>query len=222
MPALPEDSAQEHTPPEDAPGENAPKADAGNGVSYRALLPGDRAFDITLHEHAPQLILQAAGTCDGEDRSPSKDASPQRAPQQAVAYRFDKVGEAHFLLGIGGRSVPVTVTEAGPDEVRVTLHGRTATVRVQDETDLLLERFGIDAGAGTAEAEVRAPMPGLVVRVLVEEGQEVREGDGLLVLEAMKMENELRAPTAGVVTSLHTEEGASADKGEVLMEIEAG
>lgn len=187
-----EDSAHERTPPEETP--------------YRALLDDD-SFDITLNERAGVLTLQAASGEEGRSTE--------------AAYRFEPVGEGHFLLIIGGRSVPVVLTDAGEGQVRVTLGGRTATVRVQDETDLLLERFGIEAGAGAAEAEVRAPMPGLVVRVLVEEGQPVEEGDGLLVLEAMKMENELCAPAAGTVAALHAEEGASADKGEVLVEIEA-
>jgi len=70
-------------------------------------------------------------------------------------------------------------------------------------------------GAGT----IRAPMPGLVVRVLVEPGQAVEEGTGVVVLEAMKMENELRADGPGVVRAVRVEAGMAVEKGEVLVEL---
>ncbi|PSQ99926.1 MAG: acetyl-CoA carboxylase biotin carboxyl carrier protein subunit [Bacteroidetes bacterium QS_9_68_14] len=180
------------------------------GTPYRALLSGGPSFDLTIREDGGALVLQAV---TGEDET--------GAPREPVTYRFEQTREAgHALLVANGRSVPLTITEAGAGEVRVTIGGRTQTVQVKGETALLLERFGIAESAGAGEAEVQAPMPGLVVRVLVSEGDEVNEGDGLLVLEAMKMENELRAPAAGTVAALHTEEGASADKGAVLVEIE--
>ena len=193
---------------------DAPAADASSdGTPYRALLAEGPSFDLTLHAQGGALTLQAVpGENEGGETVP---------PREVVQYRFEQMDGGHALLVANGRSVPVTITPAGAEAVRVTIGGRTVTVQVKGETDLLLERFGIAAGAGAAEAEVRAPMPGLVVRVLAEEGDEVDEGDGLLVLEAMKMENELCAPAAGTVTALHTEEGASADKGEVLVEIEA-
>lgn len=197
MPAAPDDAS-----PDDS--------EFSDGTPYRALLSGGPSFDLTLREEGGALVLQAVTGEDEDD-----------APRETVTYRFEQTSEAgHALLVADGRSVPLTVTEAGPEEVRVTIGGRTQTVQVKGETALLLERFGIAEGAGAGEAEVRAPMPGLVVRVLVEEGNEVEEGDGLLVLEAMKMENELHAPAAGTVAALHAEEGASADKGAVLVEIE--
>lgn len=174
-----------------------PDSDAPQGETYRALV-ADESFDVVLSDRAGQFVLE------GEE----------------AAYRFEDVGGGFFLLSVDGRSVPVVLSASGSGRLRVTLRGRTTTVEVKDETDLLLERFGLEDAGGAAEAEVRAPMPGLVVRVMVEQGQAVEEGDALLVLEAMKMENELRAPAAGTVAALHAKEGASADKGEVLVEIE--
>ena len=91
-------------------------------------------------------------------------------------------------------------------------------LEIKDETALLLERFGFDDSAGAAEREIRAPMPGLVLRVLVEAGQTVEEGEGLVVLEAMKMENELRAPAAGTVEAVHVASGAAVGKNDLLIE----
>jgi pyruvate carboxylase subunit B len=98
--------------------------------------------------------------------------------------------------------------------------GRARTVRVKDEHDLLLERFGLkEAGAG-AERTIQAPMPGLVLEVNVEEGDAVEAGDALLVLEAMKMENELQAPVDGTVKAIHVEADDTVDKNALLVELE--
>jgi biotin carboxyl carrier protein len=65
--------------------------------------------------------------------------------------------------------------------------------------------------------EVKAPMPGMVLRVEVVPGQEVQEGDPLLVLEAMKMENNLKSPASGTIKSVHVEAGKAVEKGAVLV-----
>ncbi|MGE0556262.1 MAG: biotin/lipoyl-containing protein [Gemmatimonadales bacterium] len=76
----------------------------------------------------------------------------------------------------------------------------------------------VGGGKGHARpAELKAPMPGLVAKILVEEGQEVAAGQGLVVLEAMKMENELKAPAAGVVASVRVKPGQPVEKGVVLV-----
>jgi len=91
--------------------------------------------------------------------------------------------------------------------------------------DVLLEEAG-GAGrvaprhAAAAAARVTAPMPGRLVKVLVEVGQEVAEGQGLVVMEAMKMENELRAPRAGRVKEIHARERQAVDSGALLVVLE--
>lgn len=164
--------------------------------TYRALID-DRAFDISVE--GDRLTL---------------DDTP-------VSYAFDRVGEHYFSLLVNGRSVPVVITPMDDGRLRVTVGTHTHVVRVQDEHDLLLERFGLAEAAGAAEREIRAPMPGLVLDVLVTEGQTVQEGDGLLVLEAMKMENELRAPADGVVQAIHVATNDAVDKDALLIEIDA-
>ncbi|MBJ80081.1 MAG: acetyl-CoA carboxylase biotin carboxyl carrier protein subunit [Myxococcales bacterium] len=67
---------------------------------------------------------------------------------------------------------------------------------------------------------INSPMPGKVVKILVEEGQEVSEGDGLLVIEAMKIENELRAPKSGIVKTIQTSEGNTVESGSLLCIVE--
>lgn len=80
-----------------------------------------------------------------------------------------------------------------------------------------MERMGIEEAAGAQAMELRAPMPGKVLEILVQEGQSVEEGEAMLVLEAMKMENVLRARTSGVVSSIGVETGAAVEKETVLI-----
>jgi biotin carboxyl carrier protein len=76
------------------------------------------------------------------------------------------------------------------------------------------------AGAASAARDVKAAMPGKVVRVLVAAGEAVEAGQGLLILEAMKMQNELKSPRAGVVAGVRVEEGATVTSGQVLVTLE--
>jgi biotin carboxyl carrier protein len=169
--------------------------ESSEGQVYRALVD-DREFDIAIQDD--QLIVDGAPT----------------------DYTFEVLRDGYVSMIVDGESVPVSIEPTGPDTMRVTIDGRRTEVEVKDERDLLVEEFGLgeDAAGGGA---VRAPMPGLVLDVLVDEGDEVAADQGLLVLEAMKMENELKAPAGGVVRAVHAASGAAVDKEELLIEIEA-
>ena len=124
-----------------------------------------------------------------------------------------------FLLVAGGRVYECRVGGgAGGRAAEVRVRGRSYSVALSDPRRL---RAGRSAhAAGGARAEVLAPMPGKVVRVLVERGQQVEAGQGLVVVEAMKMQNELKSPRAGAVAELRAEPGATVNAGEVLAVVE--
>lgn len=92
-------------------------------------------------------------------------------------------------------------------------------VSLKNKLDLLLEELGMENVADAGANEVKAPMPGLILQVMVEEGQEIKKGDPLLILEAMKMENVLKSPTDGNVTAVGVEVGQSVEKGKVLIKL---
>lgn len=102
----------------------------------------------------------------------------------------------------------------------IRLRGNTYTIHLQNKLDQQIEALGLSLGSQTTTSMVDAPMPGLVLEVLVKEGDSVIEGDGLLVLEAMKMENKLVAPRAGKIKSVHIATNQTVDKGMVLIEFE--
>ena len=99
--------------------------------------------------------------------------------------------------------------------------GRTWVVEISDERTRSLRQIVGTKKPGVGSGTVRAPMPGLVLRLEVEQGQRVAAGAGLLVLEAMKMENEIRAGEGGVVTKILVRAGQAVEKGAVLVEISA-
>jgi biotin carboxyl carrier protein len=118
-----------------------------------------------------------------------------------------------------GRSVPaVVVPGRTTGELQVAVHGRTVPVQVV--ADERSRRRGGGPGDASGPQRIIAPMPGKVVRVLVAPGAEVQARQGLVVVEAMKMENELRAARAGRVVSVSVVEGQSVDAGAVLAVVE--
>ncbi len=119
-----------------------------------------------------------------------------------------------YSILLEGRSFEVHAEPAGGG-YRIHTQGHDVTVEVDDP-----RRWAGAGGRGEAadgHAEIIAPMPGKVVRVLVEEDQEVAEGEGLIVIEAMKMQNEIRSPKPGVVEQIHVRAGDTVELGMSLM-----
>ncbi len=100
---------------------------------------------------------------------------------------------------------------------RVMTRGLQYVVRVQDERSRRLALVDRNLRPPDGELLIKAPIPGLVVKIAVQPGQEVAEGDTLVILEAMKMENELRAPRAGVVHEVKLSPGAQVQLGQTLL-----
>jgi pyruvate carboxylase subunit B len=123
----------------------------------------------------------------------------------------------HLLLD--RESLALSMERRGPGEWQLGLPGGAQhEARVVDERTRHIESLTSGAQARSGPVQLRAPMPGLVVRVLAERGQLVEPGQGLIVLEAMKMENELRAVAAGTVAAVPVSAGQAVEKGQVLME----
>ncbi|MCB0699807.1 MAG: acetyl-CoA carboxylase biotin carboxyl carrier protein subunit [Chitinophagales bacterium] len=105
-------------------------------------------------------------------------------------------------------------------ELTVNINGNSINISVQEQLDLLLEKMGMDLKSMQKAEPVKAPMPGMILKVLVEPGQKVTKGDGLLILEAMKMENVLKAGGDATVKSVNVKEKTAVEKGAVLIEME--
>lgn len=104
--------------------------------------------------------------------------------------------------------------------VTVLYNNQKYTAKITEPMDELLKLMGLENALVPKISEVKAPMPGLVLDVLVSVGQTVEMGEKILTLEAMKMENAIKSPTAGTVASVHVSKGQAVDKNFVLIRFE--
>ncbi|HSN61962.1 MAG TPA: biotin/lipoyl-containing protein [Ferruginibacter sp.] len=120
------------------------------------------------------------------------------------------------------RSVNVKLLEADPDCKKLTLEvdGESFIIEIKDELDLMLDKMGFGAVSNKHVKEIKAPMPGLVLEIAVTEGQEVKEGDKILILVAMKMENSIIIHTNAVIKRIAVTAGQAVDKGQLLVELD--
>ena len=102
-------------------------------------------------------------------------------------------------------------------EVALKLNGKLNTIKLTDKFDELLKSLGMDNLAVKKVLDLKAPMPGLVLNILVSEGDTIAKGDALIVLEAMKMENIIKSPTAGVIKKIHAVKATAVEKSELLI-----
>ncbi len=98
--------------------------------------------------------------------------------------------------------------------------GETFDVAIKDALDQQLEEMGFSTTSGKQVKEIKAPMPGLVLEVSVTEGQAVKEGDRILILEAMKMENSILIHADAAIKKINVQAGQAVEKGQVLVELE--
>jgi len=142
----------------------------------------------------------------------------------ALVTRLSSEGGRYSLL-IGGKSYEVFVRrlsqsgEKDDQTYEILLAGQRFEVTVADERTRMLAgltRVGVNSSA----ARIQAPMPGLVVNVLLEQGSSVEQGQTVIVLEAMKMENDLVSPIAGTIKEIKVGKGQTVDQGAVLVLVE--
>jgi len=132
---------------------------------------------------------------------------------------FESVrGQPVYSLIVDGKSHEGYAAR-GEEDWQVLLHGRLYPITVEDERE---KRLRSAAGGGvveTGEFHLRAPMPGLVVAVPVEEGQMVKRGQVLLILESMKMQNELKAPRDGTIGRVRVKAGETVEQKQTLLSV---
>jgi len=129
-----------------------------------------------------------------------------------------KTGRTNYSLIVDNRSFEIEVDHA-EDEYRVLVDGRNYHVNLVDE-----RRVRIGGGQSEIQLQgrqkVSVPMPGKVIAVLVSEGDSIEKGQGLVIVEAMKMENEVRSPIAGEVKEIKVKAGDAVEGGAVLLIVE--
>ncbi|MFL7868586.1 MAG: biotin/lipoyl-containing protein [Anaerolineales bacterium] len=139
---------------------------------------------------------------------------------RTLTVDFNSVsGQPVYSLLVDGTSSEAYVYP-GEEKWEVLLMGRQFQVMVEDERD---KRLRAAAGGSVSEAgeyHLKAPMPGMVVSILVEEGQKIEKGQVLLILESMKMQNELKSPRAGTMGRLRVKAGESVEQRQTLLSVQ--
>ena len=129
-------------------------------------------------------------------------------------------GTYHLLVQHRSNQVRILHTDLQAQRVSLELNGTVYDVTVRDPLLQMLEQMGFNAGAVKQVKEIRAPMPGLVLDILVVVGQELADGEKILILEAMKMENSLMIHHAARIREVHVEKGQAVEKNQVLVTLE--
>ena len=154
-----------------------------------------------------EVVLGAEGVRVGNDTLPADVASIEGTPVRVV-----KLGDrVHRVVVRPG---------AGRGQYTLSLDGHRFEAEALDERARAIRELSAAAAGPSGPAPLVAPMPGLVVRVTVQVGDEVSAGQGLVVMEAMKMENELRTHAAGRVKAVRAAPGTAVEKGALLIELE--
>jgi biotin carboxyl carrier protein len=133
-----------------------------------------------------------------------------------------KKSPVDFNLLKNHRSVNTKLIEADrtAKKLIVEVEGENFNVEIKEELDLMLEKMGFGLASQKHIKEVKAPMPGLVLEIAVSEGQEVAEGEKILILVAMKMENSIMIHTNATIKRIAVSAGQAVEKGQVLVELE--
>lgn len=140
---------------------------------------------------------------------------------QIDAADLIKISTDEYNLVKDHRSVNARISETGgtDKELSVEIDGDIFHVSIKDGLDQMLDNMGYSNASSKQIKEIKAPMPGLVIEISVNEGQQVKEGERILILEAMKMENSIMIQSDAIIKKVSVSPGQAVDKGQVLVEL---
>jgi len=137
-------------------------------------------------------------------------------------FNFEK---AQGVWQLAGKDIAFDMIEINQRTFHVLKDNKSYNVEIVNHNvaektlyDALLHELGLDKAMSKKVSNIKAPMPGMVLNILVEEGQDIKKGDALIILEAMKMENILKSPADGKVKKVAVKKGIAVEKGQILIE----
>jgi pyruvate carboxylase subunit B len=159
---------------------------------------------------------------DGEEHEVVLDGEGAHVDGEDVSARVEEIDGSPVRMVKVGDEVHRVVVRRGATrgEYTLWLDGYRFDVDALDERSRAIRALSGSTAGPLGPAPLKAPMPGLIVRINVQAGDQVQTGQGLVVMEAMKMENELRAQAAGKVKSVVVTPGMAVEKGALLIELE--
>lgn len=139
---------------------------------------------------------------------------------ELLAWDLVSVGDYlfHLILDTKSYVIEIIATDTFKKHIQLKVNGVLFEIDVQDKYDMLLEKLGMQQSGVSNHREVRAPMPGMILDILVTEGQLVSKGEKLFILEAMKMENVIKSTGAGTIETIHIQKGMNVEKNQVIIQ----
>lgn len=133
-----------------------------------------------------------------------------------------KFGDDVFSFAVNQKLYQVDLDFDKEGNLEISYDGMSFEINITNETRKMLQKFITQSGTGSKihSGIVKAPMPGMIIKIYVQEGMHVLKGDKLIIIEAMKMENVLKSTVSGVIKSIKVKEGIAIEKDAVLFEIE--
>ena len=126
----------------------------------------------------------------------------------------------HILHDYQSYKTEITQADFNKKTYQVKVNNNTYNINILNNLDVLIKDMGFEIGAAKKVSDIKAPMPGLILDINVKVGQEIKENDTLLILEAMKMENSITSPRDGIIKSILVAKGDLVDKNQLLIEFE--
>jgi len=123
----------------------------------------------------------------------------------------------HIINNLQSYNAEVISFNSAEKTAEIKVNNNIYTITAKDQFDILLDKLGLSNLNAAKVSEIKAPMPGMVLKVFVSEGMEIKKGDNLFVLEAMKMENIIKAPADVLVKTVKIKPGDKVEKGQILM-----
>jgi biotin carboxyl carrier protein len=124
----------------------------------------------------------------------------------------------HIINDLQSYNAEVISFDPGTKTAEIKVNGNVYLIAAKDQYDILLDQLGLNSLNSAKIKELKAPMPGLVLKLFVSEGSEVKKGDNLFILEAMKMENIIKSPADLIVKTVKIKPGDKVEKGQVLLQ----
>ena len=131
---------------------------------------------------------------------------------------IEKTGDGQWFVLYKNRCLKIELITSEEDLYCISVNGNKYELAVKDDLALALDKIGIKESGGTGSIVLKAPMPGLIVDVVVQTGDEIKKGDPVITLEAMKMENVLKSERDGVVKEILVGNGDNVEKNQVLIQ----
>ncbi len=158
---------------------------------------------------------------DRSELNVAVEAGEAHINESVIDWDLKELPDGTFSILADGKSYNAIVENVDREakQLKVKINGNTYDLAIKEPIDQLLQKMGLNISTVKKADAIKAPMPGLVLKILVTEGQAIKKGEPVLILEAMKMENVFKAPADAVVKAIKVEERKAVEKGEVLIEL---